>query len=457
MKGIQLGKLIKDEEGFYIDVKPVKITDIKAGDELTFLDECIENQIAEFLDVLNDYAESVIIATEEPFYVEKEKTYYLTAKCILEDGEEVENVITFSEDKPVSVCPKDDADYILAPEKAAKKLEELYPKKVLAYLNQFVVGQDDAKKKLSIEIFKHYCRMVGANKCELPKDNILLTGPTGCGKTYMVETLAKLIDVPFAKASCTSLTESGYVGDDVETVLQDLLKAANGDLRKAQFGIVFLDEIDKIGRKGENPSITRDVGGEGVQSALLTMIGGTTMKVPLQGNRKHPHGENVSFDTSNVLFIGAGCFEGIEEIVKSKKGTARKTIGFNSAPTVELSKVEQENNLRKEITKEDLKKFGMIPEFLGRFNILANLLELDKEALINICKLNNGEINKYKNLFAMFGKELILSDELYEELAETALKDKTGARGVKSALSNLLTEYTYNIDDTNTEIEINVA
>lgn len=459
MKGIELGKLIKDEEGFYIDVRHVNPKDVKVGDELTFIDESLVNQIDDLLDILNKHSEGVVIVTEEPFYVEKEKTYYITTKCIIDDDIEIENILSVPENEPISVCRREDLEQAQTfnPENAAKKLEELYPKKILSYLNEFVVGQEDAKKKLSIEIFKHYCRMVGSDNGELPKDNILLTGPTGCGKTYMVETLAKLIDVPFAKASCTSLTESGYVGDDVETVLQDLLKAANGNLKKAEYGIVFLDEIDKIGRKSENPSITRDVGGEGVQSALLTMIGGTTMKVPLHGNRKHPHGETVAFDTSNVLFIGAGCFEGIEDIVKSKKGTDRKTIGFNSAPVVESSKIEKENSLRKEITKEDLKKFGMIPEFLGRFNILANLLELDKEALINICKLNNGEINKYKNLFAMFGKELILSDALYEELAETALKDKTGARGVKSALSNLLTEYTYNIDDTNTEVEINVA
>lgn len=448
MNKIKIGRIITSSTGEFTDINLIPVDKIKKGMTITIVNpafnEFTKRDKAQYLDNLYHSDGSVVVALEDAYYNKAEKQFEFQGLIQYKNGENsVEQLIAFPKYKVET--DKEDLDITD---------ETLFPTDILTYLNKYIVGQDDAKRKLSIEIFKHYCRMNSSNM-SLPKDNILLTGPTGCGKTYMVEKLAELIDVPFAKCSCTSLTEAGYVGDDVENVLKDLLIVADYDLDRAEFGIVFLDEIDKIGRKGANPSITRDVSGEGVQTALLNMLGNGIVKVPLDnGRRKNPNAEMIDFDTKNVLFIGAGCFEGIEDFVKNKKGISDKpTIGFNQI-------IEKENNdknsFREEITREELKKFGMIPELLGRFGVISNLSELDEEALFKVCKLENGEIQKYKNLFAMFNKKLVLTDNLFKKIATKAYNDKTGARGVKTAISELLEEYTFNIN-TSSEKVINIA
>lgn len=429
---LQLYKISKSITGEIVDIEPVNLTDLKKKSCYAVNDGNYNKD--DFITMIEDGFVPYFSVTSEPFFDEQDNAYIFNANVFISEDDYTKDTIALEKD-----------DFYDSNEKLPSATS-YFPKKVLAHLNEFVVGQTDAKKALSIEIFKHYCRMTNPT-VELPKDNVLLTGPTGSGKTYMIEKLAELIDVPFAKCSATSLTESGYVGDDVETVLQDLLKNARGNVRKAEYGIVFIDEIDKIGRKSENPSITRDVSGEGVQTALLNMLGGGIVKVPTSGNRKHPQGEMIELNTKNILFIGAGCFEGIDKIVNARTKTNTKSIGFNQ---IIETKPAQEENFRKNIKRDDLLKFGMIPELIGRFSILANLLELTKEDLINICKLSNGEIQKYKNLFAMFEKDLFIEDRLYEQIADKAIKDGTGARGIKTAISELLAEYTYNIDETQT-------
>ena len=438
---LQLYRIKKDLSGYVSELIPTDLSDIKK--KQTFLVDNGQFPTETLMNLVEEEEIPYFTVLSEPIYDEKDGSYVITANIF--DGEEdpIKDVICLSEEEFNSSKP----EQMVSP-------ENFFPKKVMEHLNQYIVGQDDAKKKLSIEVFKHYCRMTQKD-VELPKDNIILTGPTGCGKTYMIEKLAELLNVPFAKCSATSLTESGYVGDDVETVLQDLVKNAKGNIKKAEYGIVFIDEIDKIGRKSENPSITRDVSGEGVQTALLNMLGGGVVKVPLSGNRKHPMGEMVELDTKNILFIGAGCFEGIEQHVKTKKGIGKKSIGFGQQI---IDKPVETGSFRADITRDDLVKFGMIPELVGRFSILANLLELTKEEIIRICKLSNGEIQKYKNLFELFDKNLTLEDSLFEKIADQAIKDGTGARGVKTAVSDLLAEYTFDIDNaTETTQNINIA
>ena len=325
----------------------------------------------------------------------------------------------------------------------------LTPEEIKAFLDEYVIGQDEAKKVLSVAVYNHYKRIMAGSDLgvDLQKSNILMLGPTGCGKTLLAQTLAKILNVPFAIADATALTEAGYVGEDVESILLKVIQAADGDIERAEHGIIYIDEIDKITRKSENPSITRDVSGEGVQQALLKIIEGTVASVPPQGGRKHPHQELIQIDTTNILFICGGAFEGIDKIIETRLD--KKSIGFNA----EIAKKHEEDVdvLLHQVLPQDLVKFGLIPELVGRVPVTVSLDLLDKEALIRILtEPKSSLVKQYQKLMELDGVKLEFDKAALDAIAETSLARKTGARGLRDIMEDIMMDTMFRVpsDDT---------